>query len=86
MPLHNIDIYGKAGGAIVFQDDAKLSHKGQSIAESDSIYKKAVPMIGAGVDYGFNDHVFADLSYAHYFKQDGIQPTDFVGLGLVYRF
>lgn len=86
MPLqYDIDIYGKAGVAMVVRDDAELSYEGQT-AESNSIDRKTVPVIGIGADYGFNDHVFADLSYMRYFEQDDVKPIDFIGIGVVYRF
>jgi len=85
LPLkYNIDLYGKAGAAIVVRDDFELSTGGQT-AEADSQDTETVPAIGAGVDYGFNDHVFADLSYMHYFGKNDLQATDFVGIGLIYR-
>lgn len=82
---YNVDLYGKAGVAGVTRDDLQAS-KGAQKVEFDAADTKTVAVIGAGVDYGFSDHVFADLSYMHYFAQDDLKPTDFVGIGMAYRF
>lgn len=86
LPLqYNIDLYGKAGFASVLRDDLEAS-AGNVRVETDYQDTKTVPALGAGMAYGFNDHVFVDLSYMHYFGKDDLQPIDFTGVGVVYRF
>jgi len=82
---YNIDLYGKAGVASVIRNNMEASAGGQTI-QSDDQDTKTVPTLGAGIDYGFNDHVFADLAYMHYFGKDDLEPIDFVGIGVAYRF
>ncbi len=86
MPMkHNIDLYSKVGMAMVIRDGIQASSGGQTF-QSDYQDKKIVPALGVGMDYGFNQHVFADLAYMHYFNKDDLEATDFVGLGVAYRF
>jgi len=82
---YNIDLYGKIGVADVIRDDIEASAGGQTV-RSDDQDAEAVPTLGAGIDYGFNDHVFADLAYMHYFGKNDLKATDFVGIGIAYRF
>lgn len=83
---HKIDLYSKAGIADIITCNYNIS-QGRDEVQGDDHYSSVVPAIGTGVDYGFNDNVFADLSYMHYFgKQDSFKPMDFIGLGLAYRF
>lgn len=83
LPLqYNIDLYAKAGVADVIRANYTLDG-----TEYSDRYTDIVPAAGMGASYGFNENVFADLSYMHYFgKEDYFKPADFLGIGIVYKF
>ena len=86
LPLpNNFGIYGKAGIASVFRNGFEGSRDGQ-VTDLSGNYNNTVPVVGVGANYGFNDHVLADVSLMHYCGTGDLQPTDFIGVGVVYRF
>jgi opacity protein-like surface antigen len=86
MPMkHNIDLYSKVGFAAVVRDGIQASSGGQTV-QSDYQDRNIVPAFGVGMDYGINEHVFADLAYMRYFSKNDLEAIDFVGFGMVYRF
>jgi opacity protein-like surface antigen len=86
LPLNGgFDLYGKAGIASVNRDDLEATAGGVTV-KSNVKDTKTVAALGVGMDYRLINNLVADLGYMHYFNSGDLEATDFIGLGIAYRF
>lgn len=82
---YGFDLYAKAGLAGVRRGDIEVSSGGTTL-KSDDTNNKTVGAFGIGADYRITDHIFVDAGYTRYLGTGDLKPTDFVALGIAYRF
>lgn len=79
-------LYAKGGAAYVHQDVYNSVFIVRQITWANSKANKIMPLVGAGVNYNFNQHFSSNLGITHIQHIAPIGSIDMISLGLSYTF